>query len=417
MKTRILPALLPIAALIVLALPISIFAGGEYIGQFDKVLVPNVEEFEKIVLKFSSSGQFAPLGNFGPQTHFSLGRLINPQTGKSSITALLAEDGDKDPVFFADTNEDLKFSSDERFEMKAVLKDNPYLWSANVMIGMKDGFFTACPIYVRYFKSIKTENMGPNDRLITQSTEVMARGSVDVNGRKVLVQYSLPAGEKKVNPQSGWLGMDIDGDGEIDMDNLSPEAAKADEEAVVFRVGEGYFSTKKADVSKNQIILREHAAKEYRRVELGLGKDFPDFNFTDFDGKKRKFSEFRGKHVLLDIWGLWCPACRVELPYIREANRRFKSRGLEVLGLNTDTDFTLESLNKALRDNNMTWTQARLESILDLLRKDLRITSFPTTFLISPEGKILSMSRSERDEPDLRGRDLLETLDEILPKQ
>jgi hypothetical protein len=47
----------------------------------------------------------------------------------------------------------------------------------------------------------------------------------------------------------------------------------------------------------------------------------------------------------------------------------------------------------------------------------LRITSFPSTFLISPEGKILSMSRSDRDEPHLRGEDLLETLDEILPKR
>jgi hypothetical protein len=89
---------------------------------------------------------------------------------------------------------------------------------------------------------------------------------------------------------------------------------------------------------------------------------------------------------------------------------------LEVVGLNTDTDFTFESITKALRENNMTWTQARLESIIDLLRKELRINSFPTTFLISPDGKILSMSRSERDEPDLRGKDLLDTLNEILPK-
>jgi hypothetical protein len=37
--------------------------------------------------------------------------------------------------------------------------------------------------------------------------------------------------------------------------------------------------------------------------------------------------------------------------------------------------------------------------------------------LISPEGKILSMSRQERDEPDLRGKDLLESLDKALPKQ
>ena len=68
-------------------------------------------------------------------------------------------------------------------------------------------------------------------------------------------------------------------------------------------------------------------------------------------------------------------------------------------------------LNKA----GMNWTHAQFSSVIDFLRTGLRIQSFPTTFLISPEGKILSMSRTGRKEPDLRGKDLLETLDEILP--
>jgi hypothetical protein len=64
----------------------------------------------------------------------------------------------------------------------------------------------------------------------------------------------------------------------------------------------------------------------------------------------------------------------------------------------------------------MNWTQAQFKSVLELIRQGFRIESFPTTFLISPEGKILSMSRSDRDELNLRGKDLLTTLDEILPK-
>ena len=261
---------------------------------------------------------------------------------------------------------------------------------------------------MRYFKSVKTDKMGPGDRLITQSTEVLARGTVDIKGRKVMFQYAMPAGEKTVNPQEGWLGVDTDGDGNIDMDNLSPEAAKADAEAVVFRVGDMYLSTKKADIAKNQIVIREHDAKEYKRLELGIGKPFPEFAFTDFDGKKRKISEFRGKFVLLDIWGFWCGPCRRELPYIKEAYKRFQGRNLEIVGLNTDEDYTVESMKKGLNDNGMTWTNAKFDSVVDFLRSGLRVSSFPTTFLISPEGKILSMSRAERDEPDLRGHDLLD---------
>jgi peroxiredoxin len=316
-------------------------------------------------------------------------------------------------VIFVDQNNDQRLTAAEKFEMKA--PDNPYLWQTLVTIPIKGGFFTSAPIRVEYFKSIKSDKMTADDRLIRQTTEVLAGGTVEVNGKKVAVRYALVE-RKKVNARDGWLGVDTDGDGVVDMDNLSPESTKANDEAVIFRVGNTYVSTKKADVEKNQIILREHDAKEYKRLELYIGKEFPEFTFSDFEGKKHKFSEYRGKYVLLDIWGFWCPPCRKELPYIREAHRRFGSKNLEVIGLNTDADFTVDSMKKALKDNGMIWTQAKFESVVEFLGVGLRINSFPTTFLISPEGKILSMSRQERKEPDLRGADLLDSLDEVLSK-
>lgn len=389
--------------------------GTEYTGQFDTALAANTEDFERVVLKGSFADKWKSAGSFGEDTHFSSAKISDPQTGEFSVLVLLVEEDGEDPVIFADVNGDNSFTPNEKFAFEKTKADNPYLWQSTIAINAKGGIFTSCPIFVRYFKSVQVDKMTRDDRLLTQSTEVLARGSVDVKGKKVLVQYAL-TGNKKVNPQAGWLGIDANGDGTIDMDNLSPEAAKADNESVIFRVGDTYLSTKKADVSKNQIILREHEAKEYKRLELYTGKEFPEFNFSDFDGKKRNFSEFRGKYVLLDIWGFWCPPCRKELPYIREAHKRFGSRNLEVVGLNTDPDFTIDSMKKALRENGMNWTHAKFDSVADFLSSGLRINSFPTTFLISPEGKILSMSRHERDEPDLRGEDLLESLDEVLPK-
>ncbi len=388
----------------------------EFTGQFEKTLVPNRENFERKVLKQVNPRAFSMLDGFEPGSHVTSSDLIHPQTGRSSVLTVLLEPEDEDPILFCDLNGDGKLSADERFVLKQEKEENPFLWNAVIPLASNKGFFETYPIFVRYFRSITYENMSANDRLVTQSTEVMARGIVDVNGSRVSVQYALAAGQSKVDPQKGWLGMDTNGDGEVDMDGLSPEAAQADSETVVFRVGSQYLSTKRADVSKNQIILRSHAAKDYKRAELEIGQVFPEFSFTDFDGKKRKFSEFRGKYVLLDIWGFWCPPCRKELPYIKESHRRFQDRNFEVVGLNTDTDFTLSSMKKALSENGMLWTNARVESVLDFIKINLRITAYPTTFLISPEGKILSMSRHERDEADLRGKDLLESLDEILPE-
>ena len=405
---------------LILGATASVLAGDdkEYIGQFDTALVANVEDHEKIVFKHVTADAVKSETTLSPTAHLTAGQFINPQRN-GSVRALLVEEEDSEtPYVFVDLNNDITFGKDEKFELKQEDKDNPYFWSTTVNLPVAGSFFKTCGLYVRYVKSFKIEKMTEQERLFTQSTEVYARGRVDVGGRKILVQYAYSIVEKSVDFQEGWQGMDGDENGEIDMDSLSPEAAKAAKalkETIIFRVGQTYLSTKKADLKKNQIVLREHEAKDYKRIELAVGKVFPEFEFTDFDGKKRRISEFRGKYVLLDVWGFWCPPCRKEMPYLREAAKRFKSRNLVIVGLNTDP-VPFEQVKRNLEENSMMWTQAKFESVFDFLNKQLRVESFPTTFLLTPEGKILSMSRDERGEPDLRGKDLLETLDEILPE-
>lgn len=384
----------------------------QYVGQFETALVANKEDTERVIFK---SGNLKGNKVFGETAHVTTNRFVNP-TNKPSLTAVLVEEDDKNPLIFVDLNADNSFGDDEKFTFRQEEKDNPYLWATTVNVPVKDSYFTVCQMFVRFYKEIKTDKMADGERLLEQSIAGFARGTVDVKGKKVLVQYLYDFENKKVNPMLDWLGVDTDENGEIDMDNLSPEAARAANETVIFRVGQTYLSTKKADTGKNQIVLREHQAKDYRRTELSIGKELPDFPFVDLNGKKRRFSEFRGKYVLLDFWGFWCPPCRREMPYLREAYKRFQSRNLEIVGMNTD-DYTPESIKKSLTENGMTWTQARQDSFADLKNFEFRIESFPTTFLVAPDGKLLSMSRQERGEPDLRGADLLTTLDEILPEK
>lgn len=398
----------------------SIFAGdAEFLGQLDKTLVAKTEDFEKVVFKYASPERMKSAVSFGENASLAVGQLYHPQTGNFSVSALLIEESDENeinPIIYIDFDADGKLSDAEKFTFKQEKADNPYIWNVTVDLPVKDNFFTHGQVFLQYFKSIKMDGMTDDDRLITQSTEILARGNVDIKGKKFPVQYAYDFGSKKIDPKNGWLGIDTNEDGKIDMDELSFEAAKADDETIVLRAGQTYVSTKKVDISKNQIVMREHEQKDYRRLELAIGKEFPDFAFTDFNNKKRKFSEFRGKYILLDVWGFWCPPCRTELPYIRESFRRFGNRNLEVVGLNTDP-VPPDQVKKIMSDNGMNWTQGQLTSVFDLLNKGLRIESFPTTFLISPDGKILSMSRHLRGELDLRGQDLLETLDEILPQK
>lgn len=142
-----------------------------------------------------------------------------------------------------------------------------------------------------------------------------------------------------------------------------------------------------------------------------VGSEVPDFAFTDFDGRARRLSEFRGRYVLLDFWGSWCAPCRAELPFAKDAYARFRSRGFEIVGLNYERGATPAEVRKVLMDNGVQWTFSTADSVRDLITTRFRIESFPTVILIGPDSMVI-----EARSGSLRGAQLAKTLDRILPK-
>jgi thiol-disulfide isomerase/thioredoxin len=44
---------------------------------------------------------------------------------------------------------------------------------------------------------------------------------------------------------------------------------------------------------------------------------YPSFQLPDIDGAERDFSEWQGKHRLLNFWATWCAPCRREIPLLK----------------------------------------------------------------------------------------------------
>lgn len=59
------------------------------------------------------------------------------------------------------------------------------------------------------------------------------------------------------------------------------------------------------------------------------------FRFPDLQGREVSLQDerFRGRVVLVNIFGSWCPNCNDEAPLLREWSRRYRDRGLEIVGL------------------------------------------------------------------------------------
>lgn len=383
----------------------------EYTGKLNSELIPEAEGHEQTVFKpLRDTSKIKMEKPLDPTDKVTAGRLYSPLLDKSAILTLLVEPEGDTPYIYADLNLDNMLSENERFTLTRS-DDNPHILSVTLKLPMKSALFDSYPIVIEYFKNVRWDNLQEGEQILLQSKTAYATGTVTIQDRPTLVQYAFNAKSKKISLTNGWLGIDSDGDGKVDMSRFSPEAAEAQDETIIFRIGTHYVSTKRVDLEKNQIVMREHPAAEYKRVELRVGSAMPDFKFTDFEGKKRQLSEFRGKYVLLDFWGMWCPACRDELPYLRTAYSRFQARNFEIIGMDTDEDPS--SIKGVLKKNNLNWTQATKESIRNVI-VGLRVHLFPSAILIGPDGNIVSLNQ-RGGELSLRDADLLKTLDHILP--
>lgn len=59
------------------------------------------------------------------------------------------------------------------------------------------------------------------------------------------------------------------------------------------------------------------------------------FTLPDLEGRPVSLADerFRGKAVIVDIFGTWCPNCHDEAPLLVDLHRRYRDQGLEVVGL------------------------------------------------------------------------------------
>lgn len=55
-------------------------------------------------------------------------------------------------------------------------------------------------------------------------------------------------------------------------------------------------------------------------------------------GKQIRLSDYRGKVVVLNIWGAWCGPCRSEAPELEELYQERKDKGVQVLGIDVRDD-------------------------------------------------------------------------------
>ncbi len=58
--------------------------------------------------------------------------------------------------------------------------------------------------------------------------------------------------------------------------------------------------------------------------------------FKDLDGRAQTLSQRRGKVLVVNFWAPWCPPCREEIPELQKIQRRYATKGVEIVGIALD---------------------------------------------------------------------------------
>jgi thiol-disulfide isomerase/thioredoxin len=114
-----------------------------------------------------------------------------------------------------------------------------------------------------------------------------------------------------------------------------------------------------------------------------------DFKVKDLEGKQVDFSQFKGKVVFLNLWATWCGPCRAEMPSIHNLYNAVKDNDKIVfVMLSLDREDQQAKVVSYVGDKAFTFPVYMLSGNVNAQIE--AVSSIPTTFVLSPDGKIAS---------------------------
>ena len=140
-----------------------------------------------------------------------------------------------------------------------------------------------------------------------------------------------------------------------------------------------------------------------------IGEEGFDFELKDINGKTYKRSDFKGKVVVLDFWAVWCGPCQLTLPLLQSLADKYRSEGLEVVGLHVDDRVpAAEEIKSYLEARKVTYT-----NLISTYKVDeaYYVYAMPTSYILDREGTIVSQHVGfGRDTPEKLEQELRELL-------
>ncbi|MFF2526395.1 TlpA family protein disulfide reductase [Streptomyces liangshanensis] len=130
-----------------------------------------------------------------------------------------------------------------------------------------------------------------------------------------------------------------------------------------------------------------------------------DLSGETLEGKKLDVADYKGKVVVLNVWGSWCGPCLAEAPHFAKVSKELAGKGVAFIGINT-RDLEKEPAVKFEQDFGITYPSlydpAGKLLVYGFPKGSLNPQAIPSTIVLDRNGKIAARSLKAVDEEQLR---------------
>ncbi|MEU5688209.1 TlpA family protein disulfide reductase [Streptomyces venezuelae] len=131
----------------------------------------------------------------------------------------------------------------------------------------------------------------------------------------------------------------------------------------------------------------------------------PSLDGETLDGKKLNIAEdYKGKIVVINVWGSWCAPCRAEAPNFVKVAAETKAKGVEFVGINT-RDPERGPAIQFEKEHKVPYPSLHDPSgklMLRFPKGSLNPNFIPSTLVVDRDGKIAARSQQPLNEEKLR---------------
>jgi len=132
-------------------------------------------------------------------------------------------------------------------------------------------------------------------------------------------------------------------------------------------------------------ILRHQRTFEVgAALARGEAPPVPALTLPAFDGRSVSFAALQGHPVIVNFWASWCVPCREEAPLLEQISNEFRSKGLVVLGV--DTQDMEAPAREFLKKQRISYLNVRDPD--GTVGHLFGTTGVPETFFVSSDGRI-----------------------------